>query len=110
MAHASSQRPQTYVGLDNDLDGGLTQLGRCVMDARVFELIPEDETCAGWRLDQMLGLLDRVNAKWDEYGTLPSRLPPELRERHERIYREAMDRGRASGWDPDFFEEDQRID
>ena len=39
---------QHYVGIDQDKDGGLTNLGRIVRDAWVFGILPETETCSGW--------------------------------------------------------------
>jgi hypothetical protein len=91
----------TYRGVLDDDDGGLTPLGRTVMDAWVFGLIPETQTCAGWTAGQMQELLDRVHAAWSPYGHLPSRLPAPLRESHARIYDAALQRARAAGWDPE---------
>lgn len=90
-----------YIGLDNDRDGGLTLLGRLVLDARLFGLIPDDETCAGWDRGRLQGLMEQVNAKWDQHGGIPSRLPDDLRSRHSAIYEQQMSRARAQGWDPD---------
>ena len=91
-------KPQTYIGIDKDLFGGMTVIGKLVRDAWVFGLIPETETCAGWNLGQIDGLLHRVNDEWDKYGCLVSHLPDDLRERHRKIYSEAMERARAAGW------------
>ena len=90
-----------YAGLDEDIHAGITPLGKIVLDARVFGLIPDDETCAGWDHGRIQVLLDQVNQEWDKYGILPSRLPDELRARHARIHDEAIQRARESGWDPD---------
>jgi hypothetical protein len=97
---------QRYVGIFEDEHGGMTHLGQIVKDAWVFGLIPETESCAGWTPGQMQVLYEKVSAKWDEFGHLPSRLPPELRERHARIYAEAMARARQGGWDPELGEDD----
>ena len=35
------------------------------------------------------------------HSMLPSRLPPDLRERHRRIYAAAVESARDRGWDPD---------
>ena len=48
----------TYCGLLDDEDGGLTPLGRTVMEAWVFGLIPETQTCVGWTAGQMQELVD----------------------------------------------------
>lgn len=98
-------KPNVYVGLDDD-SHGITQLGRIVLDARVFGLIPDDEDCAGWDLPRMQILANQVEARWDEYGNLPSRLPDDLRARHAAIYAQAMARARERGWDPE-LEEDE---
>lgn len=90
----------TYPGLLNDADGGLTHWGRVVMDAWVFGPLSESETCAGWGLGLLQALAERVSARWDASGGLPSRLPDHLRARHQRIYAEALARARAAGWQP----------
>jgi hypothetical protein len=95
-----------YPGLDEDENGGMTHLGQIVKDAWVFGLLPETEQCAGWSRSRMQALYQQVTVEWDRYGNLPSRLPPELAERHARIYGEAMQRARAQGWDPELGEDD----
>jgi hypothetical protein len=79
----------------------MTTIGKIIRDAWVFELIPETETCEGWNLAGIDALLQKVNAEWDKYGCLVSHLPPELRERHERIHAEALEKARAAGWSGD---------
>lgn len=98
-------KPNVYVGLNND-SHGITQLGRIVLDARVFGLIPETEDCAGWDLQRMQLLANQVEARWDEYGNLPSRLPDDLRARHSAIYEQALARARQLGWNPELDEDD----
>lgn len=97
--------PPVYPGLEND-SHGITQLGRIVLDARVFGLIAEEENCAGWDLQRMQLLTNRVEGQWDEYGSLPSRLPDDLRARHAEIYARATERARARGWDPELREDE----
>ncbi len=87
-----------YIGVDKDLYGGMTSIGKTVRDAQVFGLIDEDETCEGWNLARIDALLQRVNAEWDKYGCLVSNLPPDLFERHQRIHGEALKRAREAGW------------
>ncbi len=91
-------KPKTYVGLENEINGGMTTIGKIIRDAWVFGVIEETETCKGWNLAGIDALLQKVNAEWDKYGCLVSRLPPELRERHQRIHGEAMKKARAAGW------------
>jgi len=91
-------RPNTYVGIDNDVNGAMTTIGKFIRDAWVFELIPETETCEGWNHGQMDVLLDRVNAEWDKYGCMVSQLPADLRERHQRIHAVAIANAKAAGW------------
>lgn len=88
----------TYVGIHNDLYGGMTHLGGVVKDAWAFGLIPETETCAGWSIAQMQMLYDKVSDRWSEYGYRVSELPDEIRARHERIHSEALARAREQGW------------
>lgn len=96
---------ETYVGFHNDKHG-ITQLGRIVMDGWLFGFIPESEDCTGWDLGRMQILMDKVEKEWDKYANLPSRLPPELRQRHAEIYTKAMAEARNKGWDPELSDED----
>ena len=91
-----------YVGINNDMFDGMTTIGKLVRDAWVFGLIPETETCEGWNLAGIDSLLDKVNAEWDKYGCLVSRLPEDLYKRHQRIHSEAVSKARAAGWDGEF--------
>ena len=95
----------TYVGYHSD-NHGITQLGRIVLDGWLFSFIPETEDCTGWDLGRMQSLMDRVEHEWDKYGNLPSRLPPELRERHTELYGRATEEARNRGWDPELGEDE----
>ena len=92
-------RPKTYIGIDKDINGGMTTIGKIIRDAWVFGLIPESETCEGWNISGIDTLLQKVNDEWDKYGCMVSRLPPDLRERHERIYNKAIELAKQSGWE-----------
>jgi hypothetical protein len=91
-------KPDKYVGINNDIYGGMTTIGKIIRDAWVFGLIPEDQTCEGWNRAGIDALLHKVNAEWDKYGCLVSQLPEELFQRHQRIYRQAVEQARAAGW------------
>lgn len=93
--------PKKYVGIDNDPSGAMNPTGNIIRDAWVFGLLPETETCAGWLPQGIDALYQKVSDEWDKYGHLVSRLPPELAERHRRIYDAAIARARELGWDPD---------
>lgn len=95
-----------YVGLDNDAYGGMTPNGTIIRDAWVFNLLPETETCTNWTRDQFQELYDKVAAAWQPYGHLVSRLPPELAERHRRIYEAAIAKARELGWSAELGDED----
>ncbi len=92
------ERPSTYVGIENDVYGAMTTIGKIIRDAWVFELLPETETCEGWSQGQIDVLLDKVNTEWDKYGCLASHLPEPLRERHQRIHDAAIAKAKAAGW------------
>ncbi len=94
-----------YVGFFNDKHG-MTQLGRIVLDGWLFGFIPETEDCAGWEIGRMQILMEKVEKEWDKYGNLPSRLPPELRQRHIEIYEKAMALAKDKGWNPELGDED----
>lgn len=91
-------RPNKYVGLDNEVNGGMTTIGKLIRDAWVFGILPETETCEGWNFAGVDALLQKVNAEWDKYGCLVRHLPEELRERHDRIHGAALIRAKEAGW------------
>ncbi|NCA87900.1 MAG: hypothetical protein EOM92_03000 [Gammaproteobacteria bacterium] len=95
-----------YQGIHADRFGGMTPTGNIIRDAWVFGIIPEEQDCAGWLVAGIEDLYDKVSAAWQPYGHLPSRLPPELRERHDRIHAAAIARARQLGWDPELGDED----
>jgi len=101
-------RPDKYVGINNELNGGMTTIGKIIRDAWVFEIIPETETCEGWNLSGIDGLLDKVNKEWDKYGCLVSHLPEELFERHQRIHNEAVKTAKSAGWSGEQETEDEK--
>ena len=87
-----------YVGINNDQHGGMTNIGKIILDAWVFGLIEEKETGENWKLSAIEVLNHQVNAEWDKYGCMVSQLPEDLFERHQRIYQEAMERAKTAGW------------
>ena len=91
-------KPDVYVGIMNDDNGGMTSIGKIIRDAWVFGLLPEDETCEGWDLGRFEVLLQKVDAEWDKYSCMVSNLPAELRERHEKIHGEWIEKAKAAGW------------
>lgn len=95
-----------YAGIDCQEQGGMTPTANIIRDAWVFGIIPETETCKGWTIQGIDALYDKVSAAWQPHGHLASNLPPELRERHARIYAEAVARARAAGWDPELDADD----
>ncbi len=101
-----SKYDKSYPGIDRDLYGGMTDIGRIIRDAWAFRILGEDETCAGWSRQQISQLYNRVSEAWEPYGHLVSNLPRELRERHARIHRQAVVRARDQGWDPELPDED----
>jgi hypothetical protein len=101
------KKTQTYVGVDKEILGGMTSIGKMIRDAWVFGLIPETETCEGWNLAGIDALMQKVNAEWDKYGCLVSHLPEELAERHQRIHGEALAKARDSGWSGELETDDE---
>lgn len=101
-------KPDTYVGIHNDVNGGMTTIGKLVRDAKVFGLIDDKETCEGWNFAGIDALLDKVNTEWDKYGCLVSHLPEELRQRHEAIHSVAIEKAKAAGWCGEAETEDEK--
>lgn len=92
---------KSYVGIHNELNGGMTDTAKIIRDAWVFGLIPETETCEGWLAQGLEDLWQKVNNEWQKYGFLVKNLPPELQEKFLRIQTEAMAKAKTAGWDPD---------
>ena len=99
------RKDRIYVGIQND-NFGLSPTANIIRDAWVFGLLPENETCEGWNLDRIDALYDKVTAAWGPYGHLASRLPDDLRERHARLYEQAVRHAREQGWNPEIDEEE----
>lgn len=93
--------PKTYPGLDNDINGSMTMIGKIIRDAWVFGILPETEVCEGWEISRIHAVHAQVNDEWDKYGCMVSNLPDDLRERHKRIYDEAIALAKTRGWDPE---------
>ncbi|MCP5142759.1 MAG: hypothetical protein H6926_00675 [Chromatiales bacterium] len=96
-----------YMGIHNDPRGAMNATGNIIRDAWVFGLLPETETCEGWLPGGISDLYEKVSKAWEPFAGIPSRLPPELFEKHQRIYAAAVERARAKGWDPDQEIEDE---
>lgn len=101
-----SKDPARYVGIDKDLNGGMTDTGKIIRDAWAFGLIEESENCEGWLSQGIEDLWRRVNAQWERYGFRVGNMPDELRARYLRIQDEAVARARAAGWDPEPLDDD----
>ncbi len=56
-------------------------------------------------MDRSEVIYDKVTEAWKPYGHLASRLPAELRQRHARIFGNAMQEARAAGWNPELDDE-----
>ncbi len=100
-------KPSTYVGIDNEINGGMTSIGKIIRDAWVFGILDENETCKGWNLAGIDALLQKTNDEWDKYGCLVSHLPPELCERHFKIHDAAIQKAKQSGWSGDIETDDE---
>jgi len=96
-----------YVGINNEVNGGMTNTGKIIRDAWVFGLIEESENCEGWKFSDVDALLDKVNKEWDKYGCLVSQLPPELAEKHKRIHDKAIETAKAAGWSGEIETDDE---
>ena len=100
-------KPKQYIGIDNDIQGGMTTIGKIIRDAWVFEIIPETETCKNWNLSGIDALLQKVNAEWDKYGCMVSALPEELAKRHHRIHSIAIENAKNAGWSGEHETDDE---
>ena len=103
----SNKRPPTYVGIDNEIEAGMTAIAKIIRDAWVFGVIEETETCEGWNFAGIDALLDKVNKEWEKHGCIVSHLPPELRERHQRIHDAAIAEAKSLGWSGEIETDDE---
>ena len=92
------QKSKQYVGLDKDLNGGMTDTGKIIREAQIFGLIPESETCEGWMAHDIEALWEKVHAAWQPYGFKVASLPEDLQSRFMRIQNEAIKRAKHAGW------------
>ncbi|MDM7950047.1 hypothetical protein [Hydrogenophaga sp.] len=99
-------RTQTYAGVDQEDNHGMTLTGRIIRDAWVFDIVPEGNTFAGKTAGDLQNLFEQVHQAWEPYGQLPSRLPPELAERHARIHAQAVALAKAAGWSAELGDDD----
>src|SRR3569832_2492184 len=72
---------RVYAGLDQDEYGGMNPTGNIIRDAWVFDILPEEETCAGWSYNHIQALYDQVYLAWAPYGLLVSKWPGGRRRR-----------------------------
>jgi len=88
-----------YVGIDNEINGGMTDTAKIIRDAWAFDLIPETQTCEGWLAAGLEDLWRKVDAEWEKYNFSVAMLPDDIREKFMRIQTEAMTKAKAAGWD-----------
>ncbi len=100
-------KPKIYVGIDKDINGGMTSIGKIIRDAYVFDIIEDTQTCEGWNLAGIDSLLHKVNDRWDEYGCLASNLPKELSEKHFAIHDKAIKKAKEAGWSGEIETDDE---
>jgi hypothetical protein len=101
-------KPKTYVGIDKDINGGMTSIGKIIRDAYVFDIIEEAQTCEGWNLAGIDSLLQKVNDRWDEYGCLASNLPKNLALKHFKIHDKAIKKAKKAGWSGEIETDDEK--
>ena len=101
-------KPKLYVGINNDVNGGMTTIGKLIRDAWVFGILEETETCEGWNFAGIDALLDKVNREWDKYGCLASRLPEDLFKRHQQFHDAAVEKAKKAGWSGEVETDDEK--
>lgn len=101
------KKDERYIGIHNDLFGGMTDTGRIIRDAWALGLLAESETCEGWLAAGIEKLWEQVQQRWADYGYQVGNLPDEIRERYLRIQDAALREARAKGWDAELDDEDE---
>ncbi len=94
-----------YVGILKDQHGGMTDTGKVIREAWAFGIIEESETCEGWLSAGIEDLWRQVHEEWEKYGFMVNNLPDDIKEKYLRIQREAIERAKKEGWDPDISDE-----
>ena len=87
-----------YVGIHNDINGGMTATGKIIRDAQVFGIIAETETCEGWLPQGIEQLWDTTEKAWQPYGFTVNALPSDLKDKFLRIHGAAVEKAKAAGW------------
>ena len=54
----------------------------------------------------MQNLYEEVYIAWEPFAHLPSRLPPELSAKHEKLYGQAITIAKRKGWSAELDEDD----
>jgi len=98
--------PKRYVGIYKDQYGGMTDTGKIIRDAWIFEIIPEDETCEGWLPQGIEELWRKTQEHWERHGYSVSDLPQDIQARFYRIQEAALERARRAGWAPELYEDE----
>ncbi|MDZ7813838.1 MAG: hypothetical protein U5L74_12350 [Ideonella sp.] len=99
-------RTKTYAGIDHEEHNGMTMTGRIIRDAWVFGILTEGDGFAGKGVGDLQNLFEAVHKAWEPYGQLPSRLPPDVAQRHTRIHAQAVQRAKAMGWNAELDDDD----
>lgn len=101
----NDKKQNRYVGIHNDMNGGMTDTGKIIRDAWAFGIIDENETCEGWLLAGIEDLWGKVHAEWEKHGFLVNNLPEDVREKYMKIQTKAVASAKTAGWDPDISDE-----
>lgn len=99
-------KPTTYVGIDNEINAGMTDTAKIIRDAWAFGIIPETETCEGWMAAGIEDLWRKNQLEWEKVGFRVGAMPEEVRERFLRIQQHAVVQAREQGWDPELDDND----
>ena len=94
-------KPISYVGINNEINAGMTDTAKIIRDAWAFGIIPETETCEGWIAAGLEDLWRKNQIEWEKAGFLVSGMPDDVRERFMRIQDKAFKDAKAAGWDPE---------
>ena len=66
---------QPCVGIDKDIEAGMSAAGCLIRDARAVGILPDTKSCAGLYMPVIEDLWHKPHAEWQKYAQQVNQLP-----------------------------------